>query len=155
MAKRGRKPKPDTVKILEGTRADRIGPPVPKPPQRALECPGHLEDDERIKWFEVIEDLEQAGILEHTDTDLVALYCVVWVRWVNARRECQESVLVSTALGGVKANPAVSIATQAEAKIQSLQEQLGLTPESRIRLGKLNPTPPTDEMDEFLARNAT
>lgn len=152
MATRGRKPKATTVKILEGSRPDRINWNAPGSISGPLEPPDHLDEVARAKWDEIVPKLEAMGVLSQTDSDVVALYCVAYSEWLEARREVKRHGLVmETDLGGVKANPAVAIRAKCADQMKQLLPELGCTPSSRGRLDRLKSDAPPDEFEGLLS----
>ncbi len=152
MAKRGRKPKPETLKILDGTRADRRNANAPSGVQGVPECPEHLSARSRQEWDRLVVLLERMGVLSQTDGAALAIYCVIFDRWLKARAEMASNGLVlETDLGGVKPNPAVTIAAKCEDQMAKLLLEFGCTPSSRGRLDKLKGEAPKDELEEFLS----
>jgi P27 family predicted phage terminase small subunit len=150
MAKRGPKPQPAAIKLLAGVRADRI-PDAPPAVEGRPRMPDHLDQVAAEKWDEVVGALEQLGTLSRTDGDAIALYCSVFSRWIQAKEECKTGLVVHTDLGGVKQNPAVTIAAAAERQLQTLQSELGLSPSSRGRLKLGQGEAPKDDLADFLS----
>ena len=85
MAQKGRKPKPTSLKILEGNPGKR---PLPKneiqPKKKAPRCPSWLEEDAKKEWKRMGKVLEGLGLL--TDMDMMAFagYCQAYARWKEA-----------------------------------------------------------------------
>lgn len=152
MAKRGRKPKPTELKILDGTRADRVNRNAPEPIREPLECPDHLDDAARAEWDRLLPQLERMGVVSQTDSAVLALYCVTFSRWIEARTELLRlGLVIETDLGGCKANPAAGIVAKCEDQMAKLLAELGCTPSSRGRLDRLKADAPPDEFEELLA----
>ena len=72
---RGRKPKPSALKLLEGTRADRINRNEPPMPPGSIEPPDWLDETARQHWGELAPILQSAGLLTVGDRHTLALLC--------------------------------------------------------------------------------
>jgi P27 family predicted phage terminase small subunit len=167
MATRGRKPKPDTVKKLQGNPGKRaLKPPAKssekavKPPPKAdesatsgttpvLKMPAGLPAAAQREWKRVVPFLEKAGVVNGYDQAALADYCLC----VHRLAECEadvtkRGVLVEGERGKVK-NPALQLAREYRNSIRQWCSEFGLTPSSR---GRMNiPEPETeDEFEKFL-----
>ncbi len=150
---RGRKPKPTALKVLEGTRSDRLNPAEPVPVPGLPECPEHLDEVAREEWARIVPQLDALGVLSRTDGSALALYCDAFSQWVQANEEIGGTgLIVYTEKGGVKANPAVAMARAARAQMHRLLVEFGCTPSSRTRVHSTRPEAPKDDLSAFLAR---
>ena len=151
MARRGRKPKPTALKLLEGTRADRVNDREPAMPTGLPERPDYLAGPARAEWDRMIELLRSSGVLSRADGAALALYCQTYGRW----REAEDNLalhgcVVEAVAGGAKTSPYVGIAHQCLALMHRLLVEFGLTPSSRSRI-KSTVEKPKDALEEFLA----
>jgi P27 family predicted phage terminase small subunit len=143
---------PPGLKLLKGERADRRPAAALQAPIGTPECPDHLDATAREEWERIVPDLDAMGVLSRLDGSALALYCTAYSRWRKAQGEVESyGLLTETALGGLKANPAVGIAAAAEAQMQRLLVEFGCTPSSRSRV-KAGGEAPKDELGDFLAR---
>ena len=62
-AMRGRKPKPTALKLLDGTRADRINHDEPAMPPASIEPPDWLDETARAYWGDLAPVLQSSGLL--------------------------------------------------------------------------------------------
>jgi P27 family predicted phage terminase small subunit len=162
---RGRKPKPTRLKILNGTRADRINAREPTPPAGPPEVPKHLDELARDEWARLVPILEEMGVLSQADGAALMLYCECYSKWLRARGEIAKrgmtieitktitskkgSTIETT--GRLQANPAVLIEIQMMRLMKELLIEFGLTPSARSRIsatGRIK----ADNLDDFLAR---
>jgi P27 family predicted phage terminase small subunit len=73
---------------------------------------------------------------------------------VAARTElAKEGLIVSTALGAAKLNPAATAAAVAARELRTAAAELGATPTARARIPAVEPRP-SDALDEFLSGRA-
>jgi phage terminase small subunit len=125
---RGRPPKPTALKLLEGTRADRINRNEPAMPPGSIEPPDWLDETARGHWTELAPILQSAGLLTVGDRQTFALLCESFSRF--------------------RSNPEND---KARDLYRRLSVEFGLTPSSRSRL-KSSAEPARDALTEFLAR---
>ncbi len=151
--KRGTKPAPTPLKILKGTRPSRLNADEPKPPVVRPERPEVLDSFGLAEWDRIMPELEELGILARVDGAALALYCSAYSQWVRADLEVHiRGMLVDTGNGGIKANPAVSMAHMARAQMHSILTEFGATPASRSRVKTGDAAKDRDALGEFLNR---
>ena len=64
----GRKPKPTSLKVLEGNPGKRqLNPNEPKPDASIPKCPAWLSKEAKREWKRLVPFLEQAGLLTQVD----------------------------------------------------------------------------------------
>jgi phage terminase small subunit len=131
MAKRGPKPKPTAIKILEGTRADRINElePVYPLPDGVPAPPGWLHEYGVEHWRELAPLLHGQGILTQADLPAFANLCDLYSRW----RRYEDDL-------------------SARKEYNRLLTEFGLTPSSRSRIR--TPEKPKDALERFLSEGA-
>jgi phage terminase, small subunit, putative, P27 family len=136
MAQRGRKPKPTVVKMLEGNPGKRsLNINEPKPKRKAPSCPLWLEEEAKIEWARMEEQMEHLGILTEIDMAAFAGYCQAYARWKEAEEFLtQHGTIVKTKSGYWQQVPQVSIAQTYLKIMNKFCEQFGLTPSSRSRI---------------------
>ena len=127
-AMRGRKPKPTALKLLDGTRADRINHNEPAMPPASIEPPAWLDDRAREHWGELAPVLQSARLLTIGDRQALALLCEAFSRF--------------------RSEPANE---KARDLYRRMLVEFGLTPSSRSRL-KTTVEPARDALAEFLAK---
>ncbi len=125
---RGRKPKPNALKILDGTRSDRINSAEPQMPPAELDPPAWLDKTAVEHWHELAPILHQAGLLTAGDRQTLAVLCESFSRF--------------------RADPTDD---RARDLYRRLSVEFGLTPSSRSRI-KATAEPAKDALGEFLNR---
>lgn len=125
---RGRKPKPTALKLLDGTRSDRVNRDEPALPKGHTEAPGWLEGDARSHWNELAPMLHKAGLLTEGDRPALALMCAAY--------------------GRLRLDP---LDDKANDLYRRMLIEFGLTPSARSRI-KATTEKPKDAMADFLAR---
>ena len=144
---RGRKPKPSALKLLEGTRADRINDREPvMPPAASIEPPAWLDSYGRLHWDELAAILSKAGLLTAGDAAALAQLCD---DFSTIRKSIEGPPADITgdydAIRAYLAN-----ADKARDRYRRMLIEFGLTPSSRSRI-KSTVEKPRDALEEFLA----
>ncbi len=152
MATRGRKPKPNALKVFLGTAK---GQPKREPsaPIGVPVMPERLKADTNAtaKWAELVPFLTQIGTLTTGDGECLATLCEVYSAAQTCLLELRATgPVIHTDLGGVKPNPAGSLYRGLVSLQLSLMTEFGLSPSSRVRLGTKIETP-QDDLAEFTA----
>jgi P27 family predicted phage terminase small subunit len=152
--KRGPKPTPTSLKVLKGTRPDRIPRDEPTPPEGMPDPPGYLDERGLGQWRELAPILYQMGLLTEADGMALGLLCHSFSQWRQAEEKLQaEGPTVPAPRGGVVTNPWVRISRAARESYLRLLCEFGCTPSSRAGLKVTPPAgEPQDELDKFLAR---
>jgi P27 family predicted phage terminase small subunit len=149
----GPKPKPTKLKILQGTRKDRINQDEPKPPAGRPRRPEYLDSFGRAEWDRIMPELEDLGVLAKVDGAALALYCAAYSEWIQAQLEVIiHGLLVETGAGALKPNPAVAMGHKARAQMASLLTEFGCTPASRSRVKVQGDAQSRDALAEFMKR---
>ena len=137
MGLRGVTPKPNALKVLEGTfREDRHGGGVHAPPGMPPK-PGWLGDVASKVWDERIEELAAVpGLLSPVDGPALATYCHAWQRFHDAQRMIERSGAITCVgeKGGEYQHPAVAIQHKAMELIAKIGAKFGMTPSDRAGL---------------------
>jgi P27 family predicted phage terminase small subunit len=152
MATRGRKPKPNALKVFLGTAK---GQPKREPsaPIGVPPMPERLKADANAtaKWGELVPLLTQIGTLTTGDGECLATLCEVYSAAQTCLLELRATgPVIHTDLGGIKPNPAGSLYRGLVSLQLSLMTEFGLSPSSRVRLGTKIETP-QDDLADFTA----
>ncbi|WP_103353619.1 phage terminase small subunit P27 family [Amycolatopsis sp. CA-128772] len=135
MARPGRAPKPTALKLLDGTRADRINQHEPLPRGLPPAAPAGLADDVRDVWDYTVRELDSMGIAFAADRDALVCYCEAVVTHRRASELLAVSdVLVTGLHGGQVRNPALQVQRDAAAVVRGYAQEFGLTPSARTRI---------------------
>jgi len=151
---RGRKPKPNVIKDLEGNpgkrRRVRENEPVPK--GGVPECPEHLDGEARAEWFRTAKVLLEMKLLTTADRSALAAYCTAYSRWVEAERQVKKlgPIVKSPDKGFPMKSPYLVIADQALEIMRKFMVEFGLTPSSRSRIRVPADAEAADEFDLFI-----
>ena len=132
---RGGRPKPDAIKIAEGTyrksRAKKTPPQAsgkPRSPFAAQSIAGR-------KWKEVVEGLSRLGIIDVIDATHVEGLCNAYQTAKQADAiVAKEGMVVVGAKGSMIKHPAIQIASDAWHKVRMYCNDLGLNHLSRQRM---------------------
>lgn len=148
---RGRKPKPTAIKLLDGTRADRINRNEPRSTGAPVR-PTWLDREAAKEWDRIVPILQEMQVLSKIDGPMLAIYCQAHSDYQQARKKLKSLGSVTpTGAGGVKPSPYLQIARDARAEMARILVEFGGTPVSRSRI-KVAGASEADELDEFLKK---
>lgn len=136
--KPGPVPKPTQLKRLAGNPGKRPlneREAVVVVPTSVPYAPRHLNHEAKREWRRVVKVLIDAGLYSEVDRAALAMYCQAWGRWVEAERELAKGQTVITGpKGGQYQNPWLSISNRAQAHLQRMIAEFGLSPAQRSRV---------------------
>lgn len=139
MAK-GRKPKPNHLKLIDGNPGKRA---IEKPkvaPSRPI-APHDMTAEAKREWSYVVPHLDALGLLHKVDRAALRAYCELVSTNIAATRDLEKrGYFVEGADGGIVKNPAVSVQTQTATQIRLFSSEFGLTAASRMRLELPDPS---------------
>ena len=147
----GRKPKPQSVKALEGAQPCRQNTREPAPARRRPEPPSYLEGEALDEWVRITDVLDAQGVLTEADAFALGIYCEAFARKRQAEQELKLGCVVPTDAGGYKTSPAVGVIKGAEATMLRILASFGLTAVDRGRVSG-RPEKKTDDLEGFLDR---
>ena len=85
---RGRKPKPTSLRVIEGNPGKRpLNTREPKPVRGAPTCPAHLSPTAKAEWKRLIGQLVELGMISLLDRAALAAYCQTYGRRVGGRAQ--------------------------------------------------------------------
>jgi P27 family predicted phage terminase small subunit len=133
---RGRKPKPTSLKMLEGNPGRRpLNAGEPRPQRKIPTCPAHLCPSAKAEWRRLAHQLHTLGILTELDRAPLAAYCQAYGRWVEAERKLKETpTLLKLPSGYLQHNPWLTIANKQLELMHKYISELGLSPVARTRV---------------------
>ena len=140
MGKRGPKPKPTTLKILEGNLGKRpLNRDEPKPRIGFPRCPSHLSKNARKAWKNFSKELTDAGIGTHLDTTALGLLCTSYAQYLDAVENVAQFGAVWVERSGSKIpkfaySPYWAVMNREWKNVRSMLAEFGMTPSSRTGL---------------------
>ena len=145
---KGRKPKPTTLKILQGNPGRRpLNKQEPKP-KGGVRCSAWLHEYGKREWRRLAPELLRLGLLTKADQTTFACYCQA-VAEVQLALECINEMGRTYKAGErEKANPAVSHLKSFLQEARAFGALFGLSPSDRSRLDVR--TPDDEDLDELL-----
>jgi len=113
--------------------------------------PDWFNEDETLKWMELVQDLRELGILSDDNREILVAYCTAHGGWIKARRMIEKTglaLIVKQKDGTIdmKRNPYCVELHKFRDEMNRLLPEFGLTPSSRQKLVSLKPV----EDDPFL-----
>jgi P27 family predicted phage terminase small subunit len=150
-----RQPKTAKENWLEGT-VSQAKPSSPSQFQGGRpKFPKHLSPVAKQEFKCCVQLLEERGTVTPADKVILAVYSEVYARWIQAKREIGDSLMLETTLldsHGVarvvrRINPLLKTVETCESKMVALAAKLGLTPIDRE---KSKPTQPHEDSSQPL-----
>lgn len=121
MATRGRKP----VEKIDET---------PQPPLGKPRMPSGLNTLAKAEWKRVLPMLDEMGITSKIDGTLVAVYCVMYARWMKAETMLEKGYTVKCSNGYIQPSQWLGISNSAVKLMLDSMNDLGMTPKARQKL---------------------
>lgn len=150
MARPGPAPTPTHLKVIRGTRPDRINKAEPKPVASDPKCPTWLNAEGKKVWKRVAAQLKDMQLLFEADQDVLNAYVQAVVMHQEASKVVQrEGITVPGRRDEFVKNPALQVVRDSATLIRMLAGELGLTPAARSRLKSEN-TEKAQDLDSLL-----
>lgn len=140
----GRKPKPTHLKLVTGNPGKRkLNKSEPMPARALPKPPVELNDDAKVEWGRVSDELYRLGLLTGIDRSALAAYCQAYGRWMIAERAIAEmakrdlvtsGLLIKTTNGNAIQNPLIGTANKAMSDMMRYASEFGMTPSARSRI---------------------
>lgn len=134
---KGRKPKPNLIKRLEGNRSRREIPPEIIAMGRPR-VPDEFSGEERQLWAAVMRSLP-IGLLTAADQSVLERMAVAWARFRECQRKITQVGLMVKSERGPARNPLLIVQKQAAEEMHACGEVLGLSPVARSRITASDP----------------
>jgi len=153
---KGRKPKPNKLKLLEGNPGQRkINQNEPKLKAKAPDCPLWLDEVARAEWERLSPIMERIGLLTEADGWMLANACQEYSDILKYRKVVAEdgATYAHTNVKGEKnvvTRPEAILLYKAQQMLKSYCVELGLTPSARSRIQLPGEETETDEMEKLL-----
>ena len=143
----GRPSKPNSLKILDGDRKDRINLDEPRSPKNLPEAPDWLDELGRDAYRRIAGLLAEMKLAHQADSEALAVYAQNFSIWRQASEAiATEGFLLETPTT-TKVHPLFAPMNEAQRTMVRILSQMGLTPAARATLR----VEPTGEADEFLS----
>ena len=149
----GRKPKPTSLKLLQGNPGKRpMNENEPKPEPKLPSPPNHLSKEARKEWRRSGAFLLQLGLISDLDRAAFAAYCTAYGRWIEAEEALRTyGVMIKSPSGFPMQSPYLAVANKAMDQMRSLLSEFGMSPATRTRVSALPPNEP-DEFELLMER---
>jgi len=141
LGKRGPKPKPSYLRLLEGNPSGRpinLDEPICEAPPSK---PVFVDADAlaSAEWDRLIRVMPP-GLYTARDDSVLAMHCLAWSMLVKAQAALEDGVTIVTEKGRV-AHPAVKVWKLASDTLLKTADRLGLHPGARINVPKRGESP--------------
>ena len=153
MGKRGAKPRPTHLKVLDGNPGKRpLNQNEPKPKPISPTPPSWLRPIAKTMWKHLAPQLESLGLLTIIDGYALECACESYATWVICEKFIIRNGMTyeATTKSGtlIQKRPEVQISNSALLAFKSFAAEFGLTPSSR---SGINIKPAEDEVDPMEA----
>lgn len=152
MSAQGRKPKPASLRQLEGNPGKReIKEPIASS-NKFPSCPSWVCEHGKREWNRMAKILDPLKLVDDIHRATFAVYCHNYGLMVEyAKKIEQYGDTVENNYGYIKKSPYVEMFNQAEASMQKAAVEFGLTPSAQVRIDALNKNgEELDDMEELL-----
>ena len=136
MAKAGRKPKPDVLKVLQGTyRKDRANENQPTYDDNEIQVPAHYDDAHKEKWLDIVPQLVRSGVAKNIDMFILEMMIDTLVDLADAQAELRKGDPVTTAKTGYRQLSAdFTIVERLKKSAMDYFALFGMDPSSRTKI---------------------
>ena len=135
MGRRGVPPTPKAILQARGSWRGAVAADDVNMPIGAPECPAHLGDIARLKWFELVPQLLAMKILTTIDSGALSRLCETWGRRAKHLEYFKDHAeTYVNEKGDEKMHPFWRQIAIEDAVIKGLEAQFGLTPSARSGL---------------------
>jgi P27 family predicted phage terminase small subunit len=136
---RGRKPKPTSLKVIDGNPGKRpLNAREPRPGLKIPTCPAHLCPSAKAEWKRLARQMHTLRIITELDRSALAAYCQAYGRWVEAERKLKETpLLIKLPSGYIQQSPWLAIGNKQLELMHKYMTDLGLSPVSRSRVSTM------------------
>lgn len=119
----------------------RLKTSIPVSESGKVVCPDWLAEDAQLFWARIVPQLEARSMIDVTDYPSLVSLCITWseVKRYHEFTSSGKASFYKAPGGQIIPHPAVSLLRQAQARLDSIMKQFGLSPASRARL------PPFDQ----------
>ena len=136
--KRGPKPKPTALKLIEGNRGKRpINKNEPKPKLGQPKCPADLSEEARKEWHRIVPELHKIGMLALVDRAGLIVLCRAWGEYMEAELTINNpgfKKITASKHGSQSMSPWFRIRDSAFNRYAKQSANFGLSPADRTRL---------------------
>lgn len=146
----GPQPQPAALKVLRGNPGHRPIPREPKVDRTFPPPPKDLEPEAATHWRGIGRAYAKAGVVSTLDADVLRIYVEQFVKYRRAALLLAKQDLIIYTDKGRERNPLDIICRDSAQTLRMYARELGLTPASRVGLGRTEEEP-GDALDSWKA----
>ena len=139
MAVGGRKPKPRTLKLIEGNPGKKKIKPEVKPKPVMPEQPSWLSSEAGQVWADLAPKLSRLGLLTEVDGYTLAMCCTHYALAVKAAKQLRRQTMAKDERGLPRKHPAHQLLRDHSAAYRAYMAEFGLSPSARTRISIAEP----------------
>jgi P27 family predicted phage terminase small subunit len=135
MGRRGPKPAPNHLKVLQGAKESRLNREEPIPSDVApVVAPPSISEGGRVVWDRLAPDLIDKKMLTPWDVDTFTVFCEAVATYHDCREMMGRQYTALGAAGGVIKSPYWQIMRDCSAVMAQFSSRFGMTPGDRASL---------------------
>lgn len=122
-------------------------------PELTGEAPGFLNDTAKKEWYRIIPLLKENTPISELDVSMIATHCTLYATTIECTEHLNKEGIVVETDYGQKQSPYFMAYEKAVKDLRSIDSQLGLTPQARVRLEvhKATDNIPKDKFEAMLS----
>ena len=152
MGKRGPKPRPNHIKLIEGVEPYRLNPGEPTPDDEvAVSPPWELTEGAQAVWDEIAPDLIAKGVLTAWDVHIFTVYCESASMYRECRMLLDHSYIGRGTGGGDIVSPYFQAMTKCQQSMVQIGSKFGLTSADRANLNTGESKDDSSGLDELIS----
>ena len=108
----------------------------PEPEIKIPTPPEFLDEEALAEWRRISQELVELNVLSEMDRAALAIYCVLWSRWVDSENHLKTYgyIIKSARTGGLIYSPYYGVANTAITQLRGWMGEFGMTPGSRSKI---------------------
>ncbi len=132
---RARIPEPTHLKLLKGTRKERINWNEPRPKNKRPLCPRWLSPKAKKYWRKTAPEMHRLGLLAELDVVGYAIICQLYAHILECTEVIgAEGTVYQTETGFLRPRPEIKLVQDLMKQYLDFGREYGLTPASRSRI---------------------
>lgn len=123
-------------------------------PNLTSHAPKWLDDVAKKEWRRIVPLLKKSAPISELDVSLIATHCTLYSTIIKCTKEIDRTGVVIDTKRGLQQSPYYMARDKAIKEMKSIDSQMALSPQSRVRLEvhkAMSEEAPADEFEEMLS----
>lgn len=113
--------------------------------------PKDIEKDAKVYMENVLNELENRGVLEQVDTAALTMLARNYSMFIKASKQLEiDGLTVTSDRGNISPHPAIKIAKDAQTQAMKVMLEFGLTAKARTKLPKMKECDEDSPFEQFI-----